>query len=299
MALVTRSASLVNDAAAVAELRSLFPAGTLAAAAEAQQLDDSTVEQLVQAVQKAIVQAPRRSGPGPNGSRFEHWKTLLADSTALDANARVVVAFLLGRLPADFTQANLGARLLALRKKNGRLRPVACGSVLRRLAAKAACEVFKDELAEACGPHQYAVGRRAGCELVHKCVSSLAEALPGATVLAFDASNAFNTLPRQAVLDALRQRAPRLLPVANAWLTRETAHVFWDGGGAAHPVRAQAGVDQGCPLSPAFFAIGIAGALAQADVRLRQLHPAARLFSYLDDVLVVAPASCSRAAHDV
>ena len=105
-------------------------------------------------MRKAIEQSPRRSGPGPNGSRFEHWKTLLADSAALEANCRVAVAFLLGVLPGDFTTANLGARLVALRKKNGKLRPVACGSVLRRLAAKAACEVFKEELKDACGPYQ-------------------------------------------------------------------------------------------------------------------------------------------------
>eukprot|EP00973_Karenia_brevis_P066010 9174247-Karenia_brevis.AAC.1 len=64
-------------------------------------------------------------------------------------------------------QANLGARLIAARKPNGGIRPLACGSVIRRLAAKAACHVLKTQLRDGVGRDQYGVGRRAGCELVH------------------------------------------------------------------------------------------------------------------------------------
>ena len=179
------------------EGQALFPTGALAPTpAELAYVSDRKREELQEATKRAIGHGPKRSGPGPNGSRFEHWATLLCDSKALNDCASVVVAFLLGELPPDFTRANLGARLLALRKKNGKLRPVACGSVLRRLAARASCEVHKESIATACGPHQYAVNRKAGCELVHKCITALAEANPRAAVLAFDASNAFNTLPR-------------------------------------------------------------------------------------------------------
>eukprot|EP00959_Pyramimonas_sp_CCMP1952_P133521 2792201-Pyramimonas_sp.AAC.1 len=77
-------------------------------------------------------------------------------------------------------RANLGTRLVALRKRNGGVRPIACGSVLRRLAAKAACDVFSDDIKSACGPHQYAVGKPGGCEVMHKCISALTEADPRA-----------------------------------------------------------------------------------------------------------------------
>ena len=79
------------------------------------------------------------------------------ETDALDAASKVVVLFLVGDLPQECIKANLGARLIVLRKKNGTLRPVACGSVIRRLAARAACEEWKDEIQEACGTNQYAV----------------------------------------------------------------------------------------------------------------------------------------------
>ena len=299
LGLVTRSAPLVTEASAQPELQALFPAGTPATAGPRQPVDEETVNKLIHEVKAAIRRAPKRSGPGPNGSRFEHWQTLLDDVGALEANARVAVLLLLGALPDSYTTANLGARLLALRKKNGRLRPVACGSVVRRLAAKAACAVFQEEIKAACGSRQYAVSRQAGCELVHKCVSALAEALPSAAVLAFDASNAFNTIPRQNLLDAVARRAPALLGIANAWLTRETTHTYWPRDGAALPVRARTGVDQGCPLSPGLFAIGIADALSRADARLTHLHPSARIFSYLDDVVAVVPAGLAARACEI
>jgi hypothetical protein len=61
-------------------------------------------------------------------------------------------------------------------------------------------------------------------------------------------------------------------------------------------MRATAGVDQGCPLSPAFFAIGIADFLGNIHERLRQLNPRPWGFSYLDDIVVVVPVDQSDAA---
>ena len=64
-----------------------------------------------------------------------------------------MVDFLLGECPPEALQANLGGRLMALRKPAGGIRPLACGSVDRRLAARAACAVLKPRVAGAVGPH--------------------------------------------------------------------------------------------------------------------------------------------------
>ena len=108
--------------------------------------------------------------------------------------------------------------------------------------------------------------------------------------LAFDASNTFNTLPRGVVLDAVGSRLPGLAVVVHNWLGQPTGHTYWqaDGGEGVH-VEATAGVDQGCPLSPALFAMGIADTLDNINARLNTLSPAARVFSYFDDVVVAIP----------
>ena len=133
----------------------------------------------------------------------------------------------------------------------------------------------------------------------HKCLSAPAEANAGGAVLAFDATNAFNKLPRATLLQEVRARAPELFATAQAWLGQPTTHLFWNDDDVAVPVRAQQGVDQGCPLSPALFAIGIAGALEEARAQLQTLAPEARLFSYLDDVMVFVPAPFAGNAIDI
>ena len=202
----------------------------------------------------------------------------------------------LGECSDAFLRAHLGARLFALRKPNGKLRPVACGSVLRRLAARTMCAVFREEIWGACGECQFAVGKPAGCEHVHKSVVALTCASPQDVVLKFDCTNAFNTMPRQLILDAVLARAPGLAQVATAWLCQPTCHLFWGDNAEGLPVKATKGVDQGCPLSLALFAIGLAASLERIRAQLVGLSPSCRVFSYLDDVMVVVPAGLAETA---
>ena len=196
--------------------------------------------------------------------------------------------FALGECSNDFLAANLGARIFALRKPNGKLRPVACGSVLRRLAARVSCSVFREDIRRACGPWQYAVGRRAGCEVVHKTVSALSCAFPGHVVLKFDCSNAFNTMPRRHLLNSVQSRAPCLVPIVSRWLCQPTTHFYWGEERKGQPIVATKGVDQGCPLSPALFATGLAESLERIQSHLAAKSPTCRVFSYLDE-LFLAP----------
>ena len=282
----------------VESLRELFPSAALPMIDGHPPVADDDRERLLEGARQSLDHYPARSGPGPNGARFEHWGTVKADEDAWEEASQMVVRFLLGEVPRDFLCANLGSRLIALRKPNGKVRPIACGSVLRRLAARAACAAFRDQVRTACGPYQYAVGRQAGCEQVHKAVTALSAADPRCVFLAFDASNAFNTLPRGVVLDAVAKRLPGLAVVVNNWLGQPTGHTYWQAnGGKGVVVEATAGVDQGCPLSPALFAMGIADTLDNIIARVGALSSAARVFSYLDDVIVAIPSEHAAAAE--
>ena len=73
--------------------------------------------------------------------------------------------------------------------------------------------------------------------------------------------------------------------------------MFWDSSGAAVPVTAAAGVDQGCPLSPLLFAFGIAS--EQFNTKLKVLDPSCKMLARLDDIIAVAPRHLAKQAHDV
>ena len=95
---------------------------------------------------KQLKRWPGRASSGQNGSRFEHWGSVTYDDVAWDAAAQVVVMFALGGCSEAFLRAILGARVFALRKPNGKLRPVACGSVLRRLAARTVFAALREDI---------------------------------------------------------------------------------------------------------------------------------------------------------
>ena len=291
---------LLSRPEAAALVQGLFPpGGPLGAAGPLPPISPELREELKTAVCRAIQRFPRRSSLGPNGSRFEHWGLLKADSEALGLAAEDMVGFLLGECPPGALHANLWARLTALVKTGGGVRPLAAGSVLRRLAAKGACAVFKDAFSGAVGPQQFGVGRSAGTELVHKSITALTDEDPSRIVIAFDAANAYGNIPRDRILEGVSSRVPELAGTAWAWLGAGTTHWLWDEGGRAHPVRATKGVDQGCPLSPVFFALGLASSLQEIARRLRDLDRQAHVFAYLDDIIVVVPSRVSGQAAAV
>ncbi|CAK0848684.1 unnamed protein product, partial [Prorocentrum cordatum] len=103
--------------------RGFWPA-TVATEAGLQAGLQDTSNDLVAAVKRHLGRDPRQSVPGPNGGRFERWRALLKYSTALGAVAKVTVLFLCGKLSPEAMRANLSARLVAFRKRNGDLRPI-------------------------------------------------------------------------------------------------------------------------------------------------------------------------------
>ena len=83
----------------------------------------------------------------------------------------------------------------------------------------------------------------------------------------------------------------KLLPFVRHFYGSPSQHMWEDGSGKTHMIPQGEGGEQGDPLMPLLFSLGMHPALAAAQDRLR---PSERIFAFLDDVCVVCLPDRSR-----
>jgi hypothetical protein len=128
-------------------------------------------------------------------------------------------------------------------KKDGSLRPIACGDVWRRLSARCVCKEFSARFLEALSPHQFGVAVKGGSEvLVHaaRLLYEGAQGQPDFFLLKFDFRNAFNCVSRQAFLDEVAAKFPTLLPFVSLCYGASSALQFGE-----RQLSSTSGVQQG------------------------------------------------------
>jgi hypothetical protein len=194
-----------------------------------------------------------------------------------------------GDVPADARPFLFGARLVALVKKQGGVRPIACGDVFRRLAGKWLCAKVRREASTFFGSLQQAgVCVERGAEgLVHTvrrwCGANAGD--PAAALLKVDWANAFNSVSRGALLTEVHTHFPVLSEYAVAAYGTPSLLLF----GADMPIASTSGVQQGDPLGPLFFSL----VLARMWLAIRNsadLPPGLGLAGwYLDDGVISGP----------
>uniref|UniRef100_A0A8D8WSG0 Reverse transcriptase domain-containing protein n=1 Tax=Cacopsylla melanoneura TaxID=428564 RepID=A0A8D8WSG0_9HEMI len=170
---------------------------------------DDSIRPLVvnsSSVLKSIDSFPTGSSGGIDGLSPQHLKDLVSLSAnehgrKLLSSLTSLCNFLLaGKVNEAVCPLLYGASLFALTKKDGGVRPIAVGSVIRRLVAKLSCFSVKEEMAAHFLPHQLGFGTKLGCEAaIHAARAHVADlANKDQVLLKIDFQNAFNSVERDS-----------------------------------------------------------------------------------------------------
>ena len=123
-----------------------------------------------QEVSDAVKLFHKGSAAGPSGLRPEHLIVTLKAAPNQAGRAetqlcRLVNAMSKGAVPVAVAPFLCGARLHAGLKKDGGLRPIAVGNILRRLTSKVMAKSLVEKMEGLLAPHQLGVSVRGGAEI--------------------------------------------------------------------------------------------------------------------------------------
>jgi len=204
-------------------------------------------------VRRAVLSFPSGSAGGPDGLRPQHLRDLMLCqesghefSSSLTAFTNLILA---GGCPADISPIFFGSRLLASSKKSGGVCPIAIEFMSRRLASKCANSVGSVQLRDYFCPRQLGVGIPGGCDAAVHSACRFLEVLPADhVVVKMDFSNAFNSLHRVDMLQAVADRLPALYAFCFSAYSNPSTLFF-----GQYCVSSQVGPQQGDPIGPLLF----------------------------------------------
>ena len=221
--------------------------------------------------------ARKGAAPGPTSLTAEMLRLVLDAEESSQAFGDVAV---LGRasVPEPIAAALAIGRLVAMRKPNGGTRGLVVGDSLRPVVAGTLAQQFAAHFQRACLPHQHALKARAGSEALVHVLQARTQLDSRLRLVSVDVTAAYDLISRQAMLQALRRtpEASALLPFMRLWYAR--------AGPEVHRISHAEGGEQGDPLVPVVFSLGIAPALSALQHELREGEHAV---AYLDDICLL------------
>ncbi|XP_055347675.1 uncharacterized protein LOC129594849 [Paramacrobiotus metropolitanus] len=211
-------------------------------------------------VRHAILSFRRGSAAGPDGLLPQHLLDMLGkvqddvSASFCKSLAQLLDIIIQGNIPDSVRPYFFGAKLIALRKKDGGLRPIAVGNTLRRLTAKVICRRVKGRSTAALQPSQLGFGINGGAEaIVHSAREFLSSDPDQVKVLLkIDLKNAFNCISRATVMEVASVHLPEYANYLYACYGHYSELYLDD-----EVLSSQSGIHQGDPLGPLLFSLGI------------------------------------------
>ena len=146
----------------------------------------------------------------------------------------------------------MACRLILLDKCPG-IRPIGVGEVPRRIIAKGVLRIVGPDIEEAAGLLQVCAGQNGGCEAAVHAMRQIFQHNDTEGVLFVDATNAFNSINRQAALHNISVICPPLVPMLINTFRAPVMMIIVGSGELA----STEGTTQGDPLAMAMYSLAI------------------------------------------
>lgn len=289
------SRGIADPAEAVESIKQLFPAGEgnmSPPATEDCDIDDAQVLPVLRSLKRGL-------SAGPSGLRYDHLLQVFSRRSpkhpVSDDLLRVITSFVGcavgGRIPAEIARWLCTGRVVPCCKKDGGLRPVVVGEVLRAVVSRFVLRVSAEAAQELMPDYQLGFspnrsGMQAGVFIAQHWASKLGDRY----LLKVDVKNAFNSISRKACVSGAEKIHEHLA----AW-SRWILHTPSQLSCGSFAVECKAGVQQGEPLSPLLFCAG----LWNVTEALGQSVPSVQQQWFLDDGLILGTAEELAAAIGV
>lgn len=228
--------------------------------------------------------------PGPTGWSDELIATLLSDDEAAREATTIIDDIRLNHLDAEAAARLVAAKFIPLPKEAKKIRPIAIGESWLKLACTCQLHRVMPEVRALFSGLQFGVGEKGGAEHIAHHVRAIFEERSDATICTLDCTNAFNSVNRLKVAQALLAH-PQFASLIPLFLLEygQPSRLYGDG---FDNLWSRSGVRQGSVLGPFWFALTIH---AEVEAALKR-HPAVKGYLYLDDVTLVGPPQSVAAA---
>jgi hypothetical protein len=167
------------------------------------------------------------------------------------------------------------------------------GKIIRRAAAKIMLARIEDQVTARLLPRQLGVGVRGGLDAAVHALRHVHDN-PGngdVSLLQVDLSNAFNNIYREKMLEEIERVTPAASRFAHLAYGQHS-NLYIDGAGT---IPSACGVQQGDPMAPAFFALG----LQPVDDAIQAESGVPITKNYADDMNYAGPPTCLQVVFEV
>ncbi|KAL0221782.1 hypothetical protein RCL1_001636 [Eukaryota sp. TZLM3-RCL] len=167
---------------------------------------------------------------------------------------------------------------VAFSKSGGGVRPIDVGDCLFRILSLLIFKRIANEARSPLMPFQFGIGTIDGASVASLTSKMFLLSNPNHFILKLDFKNAFNSVRRSAIFDALFNFFPHLVPFFYRFYGSSASIAFNE-----HTLFSTSGVGQGDPLGPFLFCLTIHPVL----VTLQSLFPNIKIIAYMNDISLI------------